>query len=272
METINLESWNEYPAAIEKIRTQFGQYKSKSAGITLQNKVLYRGQTDANWSLRTTLERSSKQIWNIREYARQVLLCAPQIESFTGKEWTLTPLDQIDDVIKKNSHMALPFIPDYAFWVYMRHHGFPSPLLDWTMSPYIAAFFAFADQSPAERASIFAYIESEMGVKSGWVGAPEISVRGPHVRTHKRHFLQQSWYTICTALKDGEYEFRSHEEVIAKGREDQDILFKITIPRSNRPEVVLTLNDSNINYFSLFQTEEALMRTLALGKIENIGL
>lgn len=31
----------------------------------------------------------------------------------------------------------------YGFMTRLRHHGFPSPLLDWPQSPYIAAFFAF---------------------------------------------------------------------------------------------------------------------------------
>jgi hypothetical protein len=31
----------------------------------------------------------------------------------------------------------------YDFMTRLRHHGFPSPLLDWPQSPYTAAFFAF---------------------------------------------------------------------------------------------------------------------------------
>ncbi|BBO73444.1 FRG domain-containing protein [Desulfosarcina widdelii] len=273
MKTINLTSWCEFPAAIDTVKKEFGEYKIEGSGITYRNRVLYRGQTDSDWKLETTLERVSARTWTILDYAQAVVRCTPRIETFTEKEWNTTPYEELERHLDENpGEVALPNIPDYSFWVYLRHHGFPSPLLDWTASPLVAAFFAFADKSDSEKASIFAFVDSKMGVKGGFLGAPQINVRGPYVRTHKRHFLQQARYTICTFFKNNQHTFCSHEAVTSRGDKDQNILVKITIPRSERSKVLSNLNESNINYFTLFQSDEALIKTMAMEEIERIDL
>jgi len=101
-----------------------------------------------------------------------------------------------------------------------------------------------------------------------------ISVQGPYVRAHRRHFLQQCWYTICAEHGKNGYQFTSHEDVFASERRllNEDVLVKITIPRTERLKMLRDLQSMNITQFSLFQTEEALMRALAFDTIEQYEL
>lgn len=182
--------------------------------------------------------------------------------SITGKEWNL---------------------PEYAasvrplsgveFMIYLRHHGFPSPLLDWTQSPYVAAFFAFrSPKVPIDgKVAIYLYIEETGEAKGYFSSSPRVRGLGHYVESHKRHYAQQCEYTYClTILDDGRLQYTSHESAFADKTADQGVLRKYILPHSQREEVLKQLHRMNVTSFSLFGNEEGLMETLAFQEIENI--
>ena len=279
MNEIHLKNWSEFPKAIQKIQKKYAQVFI--GNIPHSNYIYFRGQANSDWALQTTLERTTNEEWSIRSYEQLALRLAPEIETLTDKNWGLPKVWHIDKIFEENKSKAIPYIPFKEFWIYLRHHGLPSPLLDWTLSPYIAAFFAFCNQSDYKSVAIFAYIETTNRIKGGWVGGPQITVIGKNFKTHKRHFLQQGCYTICSKYREAsefildDHIFCPHESVFEdehfSNSMGQDILYRITLPASERASVLEYLNQFNINDFSLTQTEDALMKTLSFREIEING-
>jgi hypothetical protein len=91
---------------------------------------------------------------------------------------------------------------------------------------------------------------------------PVIYRLGPYVGTHRRHFLQQSEYTMCLNFED-EWRFEQYQGVF-EGYRRQGILWKFNIPATERLKVLKLLEEYNLNAFSLFDSEESLMETMAL--------
>ena len=95
---------------------------------------------------------------------------------------------------------------------------------------------------------------------------------GPYVRTHPRHFLQQSRYSLCSRLEfpgapddlQYDYSFRSHENTIGRFRNDY-LTVRIDIPaqQQQRNRALKVLDTMNINPYSLYGSEEALVKTMA---------
>src|SRR5262249_7742601 len=127
------------------------------------------------------------------------------------------------------------------------------------------AFFAFREVGTADRRSIHVYCERPHHIKGGAVGEPAIRSIGKYVRTHARHFRQQSDYTICAAFYEnlGGWRFHRHDPVFgSRGR--QDYLWKFDISSSERVPILKSLDEHNLNAFSLFDSQETLLETMWL--------
>lgn len=273
MEEHKLKSWEEFRPLIQDIRKRFGAIQRElpdGSVYDCENNILFRGQPNADWELETTLERKSGERYDILGYIIDATYPTNEIESFTGNRWNIPPSPELRESINKNQDSMRVYLPCYEYLVYLRHHGFPSPLLDWTESPFIAAYFAFCDDVKSEHVAVFAYVETPAGFKSKRGGHPMITVMGPYATTHARHFAQKAWYTIATewSQEKREHYFCPHKDVLQTSSQEQDVLIKITIPAGHRLQALRELSDYNINHFTLFQTEDALVKAMAMKQFD----
>lgn len=266
-ETIDLGAWSEFREQIAIIRKKYAARTTSSGRIT-KNEILFRGQSDSNWKLETTLERRCSVPLTFHQYLLHATSCAPEIESCTGKSWNIPDWSILLQRLRSSEESFDIQVPCYDYLVYLRQNGFPSPLLDWTSSPYVASYFAYCDNPGCDRVAVFAFIETPNGIKAGAGAGPWITVMGPKVRTHSRHFSQKAWYTIAAKRHDRGHIFCQHEDVVAAGNGNQDVLIKITMPMADRKAALQELEEHNINAFTLFQTEEALVRTMGLRQFD----
>jgi hypothetical protein len=154
--------------------------------------------------------------------------------------------------------------------------GSPHHFLTGATRPYVAAYFAFSEFSPRDRA-IYAYSEMPESGKAHSSRQPEIYSFGPSVRGHKRHFFQKSQYTICLKFHQGlgsgqkEWRFAQHDNVFDRGETDQDVITKFVLPSTERVKILKLLDEFNLNAFSLFGSEESFMETMAIREFDFAG-
>jgi hypothetical protein len=256
METLAIKSITELEERVSDITSELRS--NRPHDLVSVSIPLFRGHASSKWPIKTTLERyETKKNDSVEGYNRFLARVKPAVEAFTEKDWEFIHQPELPEDFFRGAP------PNYEFMIYARHHGFPSPLLDWSRSPYVALYFAFQNASSDGAVAIYQYVAALKGMKSGQSGAATITELGPYATTHKRHFMQQARYTICTEFKDEKWCYVSHNPVFDSGEEEQDLLVQYTMLGSDRTEVLKKLDQMNINAYTLFGTEDALMHTLA---------
>jgi FRG domain len=108
-------------------------------------RTLFRGQSDTQWLPRAGIDR-------------------PYFEKF--RKWrSLSRIDHERSLLERFKKGARPYISvepaDSWEWLALaQHHGLATRLLDWTLNPLVALFFALEGAVPGKDGSVWAYQHS----------------------------------------------------------------------------------------------------------------
>ncbi len=125
---ISLKPFERSAGLVAEKCSTWGDFKEWATRARDENDAAsFRGHGSSRFTLQTTLHRAGRH--RLERYCAESLLeFQSHAEAVLGIRFNMSDAN------------------DYSMLLGLaQHHGLPTPLLDWTSSPYIAAFFAFAD-------------------------------------------------------------------------------------------------------------------------------
>lgn len=203
---------------------------------------VWRGQSDSSWLLESTLDRIQKKINKV------------------GDTRTINEhLERFKYAIRGRRGLNPPELKtDNEWWALGQHFGLATPLLDWTKSPFVGAYFSFMSSkvSSTDYRVIFGISKSTFEwtskqIKKGHKGSarpPIIEFIDPLSDENSRLVNQGGLFTRSPAGVDVETWVRSNFS-----KDDNRVrLWRILIPETERETALRSLNRMNINHASLF--------------------
>lgn len=245
MEVIHITSWNEF--------------------VTLTSEYdgwAFRGLPDADWHLVSSLSRYLQSF-------------VPDMASWRQRE------ERALRIFRRKAHNYLPdasvLADDIRCLALMQHHGAPTRMLDFTKSPFVAAFFAL--NRTARSSAVFA-----LDTPTLWSAAPanDATLRremiDPRVNGNfERHFAPNSKEIIWVGepeemdrrlvAQSGTFVVpgvldKPLEEIIRQYESGSALIKKIVLPPSIRAEAMLSLYRMNITHATLFPDLDGLSRSI----------
>ncbi|WP_321794834.1 FRG domain-containing protein [Caballeronia sp. J97] len=217
---------------------EWAQFKAHVACLEFR-RFVFRGQAK-RWRLRTHFHRTGRaDLWKYNN--EDMTLLHRHLSARTRHTFNRRDSDE-----------------NGAFLHLAQHHGFPTPLLDWTYSPYVAAFFAYQkvpkQLSPADAGSrVRIYQFDRQKWTNDLIQIPKAAPARPHfsllefIAIENERMIPQQALSGLTNVDDVEDYIRSVER--SNGTR---YLSVIDLPAADRTMVMQELSTMGITAGALF--------------------
>jgi len=226
----------------------------------------FRGERDERWPLYSSLSRYLQNFGVARE-------------AWPSQE------GRILRVFKRKAHQFLTKPPDtdddFQWMALMQHHGAPTRLIDFTWSPYVAAFFAL--ERAVSDAAIFAVNTPALWTNRAYpTTTPHLTrdMIDPRRKGNFEKFFLTDKNPVIWFGEPSEMDQRliaqagtfvlpgllqkPLDEIVSNYSSDDELLRKIVLPSSVRGDAMKWLYRMNITNASLFPGLDGLARSIAV--------
>jgi hypothetical protein len=254
--TTELASWDDFA---KLAATVLGK-------MTIPPQYLFRGQPDSTWPLASSLNRhlpTGCPVETALRIEQRALL------EFQAQAHLHTPQSDLP------SDLSGASIRDW--WTLMQHHGAPTRLLDWTASPYVAAYFA-AQQHPDLPGAIYVAHPHTIGCSFSRLvptGRDDIALFTVPTSPQSLYFFEPAKRTARLVAQQGHFSLTTnilgdHDALLAAASDpstapEPGILLRArwTIPASLKRTFIRHLRVMNVTAHSLFPGTDGLGRSVA---------
>jgi hypothetical protein len=225
--TKEFRSWKEFVAK------GLDRFNDLPAGR--RNEYWFRGQADARWPLQASLDRKRK---------------------FVSQEERTKYAERLLDAFQKHV-MGLDIgrdprsVSKDEWELLARHHGLPTTILDWSRSPFVASYFAFAEE-PSKEAKAVAVWALDTAVFTD-KSIPQLAIIEEE---------QAIWFNPRAVEQRGLF-LRVVDATADLPELMGDYLVKMVIPVGERRHAITALDDMLVNERTLFRDLDGAAKAAA---------